>query len=133
VLRDCRSDFPTQGTVAVIGELSHGIGEVRFYLGADMDEVFSVVWVHALLFGYRSARTPDLTGSERKIAAELPRPPITPNPAHVCEGCGWTSYPQPVTNGSPLHIDWRVTATCSGCGARLERHTGMTKAAGPSA
>jgi hypothetical protein len=42
VLRDCRSDFPTQGTVAVIGESPHSVGEVRLDLGADMDEVFAV-------------------------------------------------------------------------------------------
>jgi hypothetical protein len=71
-------------------------------------------------------------GAERKIVARMPKPPVAPNLARVCE-CGWTNYPQPIANGNPLRVEWRVAETCSGCGAPLERHTDMAKTAGASA
>jgi hypothetical protein len=71
--------------------------------------------MHVLLFGYAIRRTPR---RERKIAAELPRPPVTPNPARVCE-CGWTSYPQPQP-AQQGRIIWTIAPACSNCGGSLE-------------
>ena len=78
MLFDRASDFAAHGPIAGVGELAHGLGDVRRHTRSNRDAaaVHKVLVAHTLFFGYerrQSARLESRRGWQRKPKAHVGR------------------------------------------------------------